>query len=81
MLRLVRLLCASMVAVVIALVSFASLAGPASAAHAPLVEQAAIRENTRAPELIIRKYISPDIASPLVLRPNDRLTGLTRWGL
>lgn len=71
--RIVRLLCASVIALVIALVSFASLARLANAAHAPLIEQDAVRENTRAPELILRNVYSPDIASPLVLRPNDRL--------
>jgi len=71
--RLVRLLCASTVALVFALVSFAALAGPASAAQTLPVQDETVLDNHHAPALINRRYISPDIASPLVLRPNDRL--------
>jgi uncharacterized protein (DUF433 family) len=73
MLRIVRLLCGFAVALVVAAVCFGSLVNLASAAETPLVHQADDGQPGSGLDLILRNVYSPDIASPLVLRPNDRL--------
>lgn len=73
MLRIVRLLCVSAVALAVAVVCFGSLVSVASAGDTPPLHQAVVVQQGRGLDLILRNIYSPDIASPLVLRPNDRL--------
>jgi hypothetical protein len=73
MARIVRLLCVSAVALVVMAICFGSLASMTSAAGTPLDHDAVIVQHDHGLDLILRNVYSPDIASPLVLRPNTRL--------
>ena len=67
--RLVRLLCGSVVALVVMAVCFGSLVGQARAAEAPVVAQGAALETGQGPQVTWRRVITPYIVSPLMASP------------
>lgn len=72
--HIVRLLCGSVVALVVMAVCFGSLARQASAAAAPVVHPSLVLETGGGPQPTWRRTISPAVGSALVAFPNDRVT-------